>query len=203
MRNQVYFSQADNATLLPNRINQLIDHLQSIMHNIFEGKIDAHSKPNRIDLLHQLPHKSPFSLSSQHHYLSLQGIIQAGIAEELDPIMLPIVFIHRRYDIRKRTLIIIPKGDGARMHSSDRTLQKPAIELDAPTLTKTKRTVFNPFDEVVQLMSKGIPSNGLDGDRLQPSTVDDATIPKMHLSSRLVNPYYVLFQAEITTIVIQ
>lgn len=203
MRDQVYLSQADNATLLPNRINQLINHLQSIMHNILKGKIDAHSKPDRIDLLHQLPHESPLSFSSQHHYFSLQSIIQTGVPEELDPIMLPVVFIHRRYDIRKRTLIIIPKGDGARMHSSDRTLQKPAIELDSPTLTKSKRTIFDPFDEVVQLMGKGIPSNGLDGDRLKASTIDDATISKMHLSSRLINPYNVLFQAEITTIVIQ
>ena len=117
--------------------------------------------------------------------------------------MLPIMLIHRCHDIRKRTLITIPERNCARMHSSDRTLQKPAIKLDAPTLTKSSRAFLDPLDEAVQLMSKWIPSNSLDRDGLEASSVDDAAVPEMYLSSRLVNPHNVLFQAEITTIVIQ
>lgn len=203
MSDQINFCQTDNATFFSNSVKQLVDHLQPVMHNIFEGKIDAHSKPHRIDLLHQLTHEPPLSFPSHHHYFSLQGIIQTSVTEEFDPIMLPVVLIHRCYDVRKRTLIIIAKRDGARMHSCDRTLQKSAIKLDAPTLAKGKRAVLDSLDEIVQLMSKWIPSNGLDGDRLKSSAIDDAAIAKMHLSSRLVNPYNVLFQAEITTIVIQ
>lgn len=52
-------------------------------------------------------------------------------------------------------------------------------------------------------MSKWIPSNGFDSDGFETSSIDDAAISEMYLSSRLVNPYNVLFQAEITTIVIQ
>lgn len=45
------------------------------MNDSLEGKIDAHAKTHRIDLLHQLPNKPSFSFSAQHHYLTLQSIL--------------------------------------------------------------------------------------------------------------------------------